>query len=514
MELLIKEVVPESIFELDGVSHFIPAETSFNRLNDALPIINISPADEAPCTLSISLLCSGQHTHGVGRFLSDKISRSLVPSKELALIVTRSLNFKFLIHPYSEYFIIERVIEIESERDLKIVQENFPQVAQEIRVTILGAQHARKIVLYKELSIGEKGVMLLENFASLIKCPHQGAQHTIFYDVHHFLLKAIRESGDCEIYAHLLPFLKTKTQKIDSNVFSEIQDCLTIFDGAFFVSRPLHHINKILAYFYLFRKIIAYTIMTKPHKRHVSFKLQRTKIKVCDSIVPVIALLVGVNFIEEDEVLEEEDIFKVVKKELPGVELVQDSLTTKDRSKKQVCILYLEIQNSDKSPFTPAAVKLLKKKVAEKICQCIHKDTVPTLSHYSEDEIVQNILTLSDELKNSNDPPQIIIQFRDQFQTELHFSVIVMRIQKPGLPTLTIPSTPHILVRKLERKVCGVLNECYLKEAYLIDVCVKDVETVAEGREKLFSSLKVHLNQLHDYNGGVPAKQYEILSHL
>jgi hypothetical protein len=514
IERLVKEIVPESIFELEEVSHFIPTEACFQKLNSALPIITISSANEVPCTLSIRLLCSGEHTHGVGRFLCDRIARFLIPGKHLSLSVMRSLNFKFLIHPHSNYFIIELFIEAENTRDLKIIQENFPKIAEEIRLIILGVTHARKVVLSKGLSIEEKGMILLENLSSLVKRPHQELYHTIFDDTHHVLLKAMQEKSPDKIPDHLLPFLEEKPQEFDSLIFNEIQNYLMIFDESFSKTRPLTHLNKVLSYLYLFRKIIIHTILTKPQKRHISFKLQKTELKINESSVPILAFLIGVNLIEDHEVLEEEAVFKAIEEELPDIELIEDSLITKKQSKERVRLLYLEIQNTNKNPFTTEAVKLLKKKMAKKINECIQKTPAPRPSNYSEEETMRNILTLSNELKNPSDPPQVIIQFHNQFKTQLHFSVILARIQKSGSHYLTLPNTAQMLVGKLERKVCGILNKRHLKETYLFDVYVKGVETIAEGREKLLDFLKKNLHELHDYNEGMITKQYETLAAL
>ena len=252
MERLVKEIVPESIFELEEVSHFIPTEACFQKLNEALPIIKISSADEAPCTLSICLLCTGDHTHGVGRFLYDRIARFLIPGKHLPLTVTRSLSFKFLIQPDLHFFITELYVEVESARDLKITQENFPILAEEIRLTTLGVIHARKVVLSKKMSIEEKGMVLLENLASLVKRPHQELHHTVFDDTHHVLIKAMQEKSPDKIHEHLLPFLEEKPQEFDSLLFKEIQNYLMIFDESFSKTRPLTHLNKVLSYLYLF----------------------------------------------------------------------------------------------------------------------------------------------------------------------------------------------------------------------------------------------------------------------
>lgn len=512
IERLVKEIVPESIFQMQEASHFIPIESSFLKLHQALPLIKISEADGAPCTLSISLLCLGDHTHGVGRFLCDQIASSLIPGKHLPITVMRSLAFKFLVEPDSDYFITELYVEVKNDRDLAIIRENFPKLAEEIRLTVLGVEHARKVVLSRGMSLEEKGMVLFENLSSLIKRPHQTLHHSIFDETQHILLKALQEKSPDKIPDHLLPVLEAKAQTFDSSIFKEIQNYLMIFDETFSKSRPLSHLNKLLSYLYLFRKIITHTILTKPEKRHTSFKLLRSELLCGQESIPIAAFLIGINLIDDHELLEEREVFKVIEEELPGIELVQESLITQKEEKERVRILYFEIKHADNHPFTSDEIKQLKKKIPKKIRGCIQKSPPPAPSNFSDEETMRNILTLSKELKVDNDPPKVIIQFHNQSEKKLHFSVILARIQKPHSPQLTLPNTAQMIVGKMERKVCGILNKRYLKEAYVFDVHVKGEKSIAEGRQELLVYLKKNLHELHDFNGGVITKQYETLA--
>jgi len=512
MERLVKEIVPESMFEIEDPSQFIGAQEYFQKLNETLPIMRISPAHEAPCTLAITLLCSGDCTYGVGRFLCDRIARFLIPGKFLPLTLIRSLDFKFLVHPDYRYSITEIYIEAENSDELRIIEENFPRVSREICLTTLSVEHARKVVLLRGMSIKEKGMLLLENFCSLVNRPHKELHHTIFDEAHHLLLKAMQEKSPDKIPDHLLPMLKENPQVFNATIFNEIQNYLMLFDESFSKIRPLTHLNKLLSYLYLFRKIITHTILTTPLERHTSFKLLSSKLNYKERTVPILAFLIGVNLIKDHEILEEQEVFNAIERDLPGVEIVNESLINKKQGKERVRIIYLEIKHPDERPFTQEEVKLLKNIMPKQIKECIKRTPAPHPSTYSEEETMRNILTLSKELQTPTDPPLVIIQFHNQFKTNLHFSVILARIQKPDVPYLSLPNTAHVLTQKLERKVCGILNKRHLKEAYIFDVHVRGAKSIAEGRQKLLQYLKKNLHELHDFNGGMIIKQYETLA--
>lgn len=512
IERLVKKIVPESIFEIEEASHFIPTEACFQKLHEALPLLRMSESDEAPCTLSISMLCQADYSHGVGRFLADRIARDLLPGKSLPLTLLRSLSFKFLIQPNQRYFITETCIEVENTRDLKIIQDNFSKLSHELCLTTAGVEHARKIVLAKALSIEEKGMILLENLTSLIKGPQKELYQTLFDETHILLLKAIQEKTPDKIPDHLIPLIEAKPQVFDFTIFNEIQNYLMVLDASFSKTRPISHLNKLLSYIYLFRKIITHTIITQPQNRHISFKLLKTQLKEKEQTIPILSFLIGVNLLNDHEILTEQEVFRMIEQELPSVQLVKESLITQKQKKERIRTLYLEIQKENALPFSQEEVKLLKKKIPKKIKSCIHKIPAPQPSHYSEEETMRNILTLSKELKSPHSSAQMIIQFHNQSNSDLNFSVILGRIQKSNTPPPVFPNTPQLTIGRWERKVCGILNKRYIKEAYVFDVKIKDTQEIAEGRRLLVRFLKEHLPEIRDFNGGMITRQYETLA--
>lgn len=96
MERLVKEMIPKDLFHSEvAPPHFLSYESYFQKLGESLPILKWSPIEDAPCSISIAILCAAEFTHGTGRFFCDTIARSLIPGKQFPITVIRSLNFRF-----------------------------------------------------------------------------------------------------------------------------------------------------------------------------------------------------------------------------------------------------------------------------------------------------------------------------------------------------------------------------------------------------------------------------------
>lgn len=507
MEALVKETIPESVIEMHETSHFIPIDSSFEKLSRSLPIVQISEESNAPCILSLKVLTREEYTQGMGLFLCRMIDEKLLPGKKMAITFLRSLTFKFIVKPKTPYYIIEFFINVESQKDLETIQKNFPRFQEEVRLTTLGVEHARKIVLAKGYSLEEKRMILLENFTSLIKSSSDFDRKTLFEDVQRLLFKGIHEEYPDKIPDHLLPFIDAKPQTFDHHIFNEIENLSILFHDDFSRKRPLSHLSKIISYLYLFRKIITHSMQLKSDSRHLSFKLIPLKIDG----VPTLAIILGVNLIEDWETLEEEDLLDAIKKCAPNARLVPGSNVINERSKKRVSTLYMEVQKEDKAPFEAETLKLLKKKIPKEIRQSVHKSKENTL--IPPDETTRSILNLTKEIKSIHDPAKIIIQYHNQSASHIHFSVILARLQEPEALPLSLSSTPPITLRKMERKVVGILKKRFIKEVYLYDILIqKEGRSLKEARDRIFSFFKSQLHKLHDFNGGMVTRKYENLA--
>lgn len=507
MEALVKETIPESVIEIHETSHFIPVDSSFEKLNHSLPIIQISDEAEAPCLLSLKVLLRKENTQGVGPFICRMIGEKLLPGKKMEITFLRSLSFKFIVKPKEPYYIIEFFINVESLQDLQKIKKNLPHFKEEVRLTILGVEHSRKIVLAKGHSLEEKRMILLENFTSLLKSRDDFERKTLFEDVQRLLLKGVHEENPDKIPDHLIPFIDEKPHAFDHRIFNEVENLSILFHEDFSRKRPLSHLSKIVSYLYLFRKIISHSVQIKPEVRHLSFKLIHLKV---DGI-PTLAVILGVNLIDDHESIEENDLLKAIQLCSPKAQLLHGSNVINEHSKKRVTTLYLEVQKEDGTPFEADSLKLMKKKIPKEIRQSLRK--VKGDAHPPIDEITRSILSLSKEIRSIHDPAKIIIQYHNQTPSHIHFTVILARLLEPETAPLSLSSTPPITLRKVERKVVGILQKRYIKEVYLYDILVlKEGRNLKEARDEVFSYFKPRLHNLYDFNGGMVTRKYENLA--
>ncbi|MCB1106686.1 MAG: hypothetical protein KDK76_01150 [Chlamydiia bacterium] len=510
MEKLIRETIPESVIAIHEASYFIPVDISFQKLENALPLINLTEAKDAPCTLSLTVLVREEHAHGMGRFLCDMISQKLLPGKTaMPITFLRSLSFKFIVRPQKRYYVIELFIEIESLKDLVTIKKNFPSFEEEARLTILGVEKARQIVLSKGHTMQEKATILFENLTSLIKNPYEYSMGSIFSDVQKLILKATHDHNPNKIPDHILPYLDAKPQVFDHIIFKEMEKISVLFHDDFATKRPLNYLSKILSYLYLFRKIATYSTKARPSERHLSLKILKTTV----SKSPIVALLISVNLDPLSEMLEVADIIKAISKFVPNLELVPGSNVIDEQGKEGIRLLYFEMKKNHDLPFKSKEIKLLKKRLQKEIKKAIHSKTSTTLS--TNEKEVRSIISLNKELSTINDPPQAIIQFHGEKEGFFHFSAIVARVQKPHSEELILTSTPPISIRKQERKISGILDHRFLKETYIYQMTVrKEGKNIKEARSLIFAFLKKYLHNLRDFNGGMITRTYENLSRL
>ena len=221
-------------------------------------------------------------------------------------------------------------------------------------------------------------------------------------------------------------------------------------------------------------------------------------------------MLLGVNFIEQGEVLSQEDILNTLSSIVPSSTLLLGSNVIDEQRKEGTKLIYLELQKTDKSPFQIAELRALKRLLSRKIKSKIHLPKDP--SYVIDEEKMRGILLLSKELTTVHNRSEAIIQFHSESDGHYHFSVIVSRLQKPEEKEIELFSTPPITVRKQERKVAGILEKRYIKEIYLYDVSIlTDQKSIKEARKDLFQFIKKAIPNLHDYSGGTVSRKYENL---
>jgi len=140
----------------------------------------------------------------------------------------------------------------------------------------------------------------------------------------------------------------------------------------------------------------------------------------------------------------------------------------------------------------------------------------------NEEEIMRNILSLSNQIKFLRDIPQVFISFDEQTHANLFFTIIVVRVIIPGSQSIpdSFKETDTFLKYIHDRcKTVGYLRKKYIKEATVFRVKIAKDQflrrdhsiNLYEARQAVVLELHRIIGEFRDFNGGMISKQNETL---
>ena len=518
----IEESLKTLLPALIPVSYKEQPDQFFKSIFENLPLIAWTHNDEAPYILSITCLAPAQNTHGLGRFIADHSSRWLLPGKQLALVHVNSLAFNFEQRPDRLLFFHQQLIRIETIEDFKTIRSHLPFFTKQLKINILTVIHSRQVASQKSLTLDERKMIIQENIAYLVGKSLREIDRSIFDYVNQFVIKILAEEKVNQIKESLTPLLEIRPKIFDRAVFNEVQEQIATFKDQFIAFRDLRHLTRMISYDYFFRKNLLYQSSQHPNQRNISFKVMRTTLSTMDQVKPVLAVIVGLNLLRENEIFEERHLYKSLQACLPGLSKIKGSFF-EHRADRFIRTFYLEVEKKDHTPFKSPEITKVKKTLLAEIKTRIESVYSPVFMPKNEEEVLKNVRVLSQELKYVQDIPQVYISFHKQTDDELFFTAIILRLIKPldlTIKTLIAQNCPTMKVDDLESKVVGTLRKRYPKEATVCDIRLEKKQFLRmdfsldlyEARRTVVSQLEKVFGNIRDYNGGMISKQNEALS--
>lgn len=475
----LSKILPPGFFPDDLKAN--PSEV-LDNWNSLLPLIEWTPLKKPPFYLSFFLCC--QSRHNVFRFFQEMLCRWLIPGRGLNPTLQFAIDFYLPQISQTQYIAGSVVIPIESKKDLDIVLKNLPILETEIRLGVQSSYQANRILEIKGLTTDEKTGMIQENIAMLVKYRPQDFDYDIFSEMQHFLVFCKEE------FKHM---------------------------------RASKHMSRIICFFYLFRKALLYSSEAFPDRRFVSVKLLRVTLSYPFNVKKrVLGIIVGLSFLSENEIFTQSHILKAVKSFIPHAKLVKGSFFKNASRYDPTCLVYVEVEKEDEMAFTFDETSLLKEGLPNSISECIEKSYNPIFMPQNEEEILRDILALSNQLKYTKDLPQAVISFERQREDLLEFLVIIVRIVKPACcPIQDLfeirPTFLHFIPDRI--KVVGLIRK-YRKEANVFRLQVKkeaylrhdNSVDLYKARSDIAEELSRIIGEFRDYNGGTISKEKELFS--
>lgn len=520
---LIYSVIDETIFP--STDSFDVAARQFETLEKMMPIVSFTEATKTQPAFSVTAICSAYQTHGMGRFMGDLYSHWLVPGKQMVIVNMRSLNFYFTHYPKISFYLNSLISDTNDLGDLALINSNLKKVSEELKLNILAVQHIRRVVSIKPLTLDQKKTLIRENISSLLNKSSKNLNPCIYDLMSQLLYKASADEKMYQIKEQLSPLIQLRPTAFDRDIFPEVQRYVSELDDKFIVARDLKYINRVISYHYIFRKHLANLISENNTKRLLSVKILKSTINVDSEKIPILGIVVGVNLFSENEVFEDKHIFKAIASLIPDCVLVEDSVILEKAQKNRIVTVYLEVKKNDHHVFTHQELKILKKSLPLELKNRIESLMNPIFMHRNDEEVMRNILSLSKQLKFIHDLPQVMVSFHKQTNYEVSFLVIILRVIKPGEETLKSIFNSNLTMLKFydhEIKSVGQLRKRYTKEANVFEARLdkkqflrKDFSLdLYKARHTVISEITRLIGDVRDYNGGMIAKQHEVLSEL
>ncbi len=518
---LLKSAVPEHFSDIGENPTDEDFYSAYQRFEAATPIIHSCDAKTAPCTLSVTVIVTGNFTWGLGRFTGDILNRWLVPGKQVSLYITQGLNFAFKKYSHLNFYCHNVIIEITDQQELDMVKENFPKLAKEMRLIIKAVIHARQITMSAALPMDQKRAFIQDYLITLLDRPAKDFDQTVFDQIHQVFIHTSAEHNVAHIKSNFAKLARKAPQMLDRDVFNEIQHYVLLFRGRFISLRSQFHLYRIISYMYIFRKWVTHTVTERPNERHMPVKFLPAKIEGETNLKSVLGLIIGMNVLGENEVFEARHILAAVRTHLPHVEKVTKSYVEDNRTSNSITTHYMEVQKNDGSPFTIKEIRLLKEKLPKELPSRIERSTHPLFVHRNEEEVMRNILILSRQLKFVHDIPQVIVNYSKQTASSLCFTIILLRLLKPGTTSLQKEQSVLKFI-EYDVKIVGHLRKKHPKEANVFEIRVdkhlfiRDDYSIDlyKARESVINQLTSIVGEIRDFNGGMISKQAEALSEL
>jgi oligopeptide transport system substrate-binding protein len=319
------------------------------------------------------------------------------------------------------------------------------------------------------------------------------------------------------IYKKLKRWLKRFPFLADDSVFNDFSLLYLLATKKYLDHRTPSHLFHLVLLLHLTQKTLLRKSTFSPHLRHLEIRWIHSNLTFPFFSKPVLGCLIGFNVMDRYELFDEENILLALQKYLPQLRLVKDSFYCHNSQHKNLRIFYLEIENKDGAFFSLKEQNLLKSSLERKIKKSIQRLSPTIFMEFNEEEIYNNILTLSQEINSIQDLPQAHITLDQQTGKEVIFRVNLVHISpfhrfslKDRFFDTTFVSERVLTVKKVNNHPVKAHIFClhFSRDANLLrgDGSLD----FYSARQKVVSLITAAIGPFRDYNGGILIKQQEL----
>ncbi|MBN1914687.1 MAG: hypothetical protein JW769_02225 [Parachlamydiales bacterium] len=316
-----------------------------------------------------------------------------------------------------------------------------------------------------------------------------------------------------EKIAHLM---RGHSKDFGSEIMDYMRRFLVHVSSDFIEQREPYHVSRVIFTLFIMQKLLEQKIKKNSLIRHHLMKFLKNGVQDGKNKKSVLAILFS-WMLQKNEVFDREHFLRALQKVDPSLHPLIHSYYEDKSSLNGIHTIYLEVERNG-MPFHEKEIQKLRMELPVYAMAEIEKLIHPIFMPRNEEEILKNISVLADELKYVDDIPQVIIQFDQQNDQEIGFSIILARIVKPSVPSVEeiLSAKKSVYKIVLERsRVVGKVRKKYPKEVLVFRLLLPAAPYLREdhsldihkARQEAYAELLRLFQDLRDYNGGMIFKQ-------
>lgn len=310
---------------------------------------------------------------------------------------------------------------------------------------------------------------------------------------------------------------------IDSSILRDRDRLFAYYDSDFIQKRSSIYLLRILLSQHLQRKKLLGNYSLSHKSRSLEFRIIPGKVDYPFGSKKVLGVLVQISLSDRYELFDEEIFQRGVHRLLPNLHMVKGTLYKFHGNNDSIRTWYAEFEKTGNQSFTLHEISLLKESLGEELIEKTERLVPSVFKVRNQEEVLRNILTLSQEIDQLSDLPQVMISFETQSSEEVIFTVIAVRAENQlsiSLENLIHydSSSCHWILEK--KQTVRYLEHHQPIIAYLFRVLLVPDSTILRNdgslnffvaRQKIAASLKLNIGEYRDFNGGILIKQEETL---
>lgn len=474
---LSQKEVEEGLLNLHGAESFYD---DLDRRDQELPSVKWAKLDGARYQLSTLSV----HRADVAKFLHEVLQKWSVVGERAIIDSAFFKRFKFYELEDETYTLSQLIFFFETNPEEEVIEASLRALEKEIHLGLRSIYHARKILEMKGFTSGEKTGLIREKITELV---------------------------------HRFPSV------FDYDIFDLLQKYFVETRGIFWSLRSYKHLLKLVCILYLYWKKLLGAVDGGSRKREVLLKVSPEWVDVPFGKKEVLTFVVGVNFIKENERFGKMHLLKAVKRFVPEAKLIEDAYFGEGSVEDRYHVFYVEMEKEGKKGFSEDEVHRLQTELISHLKEGIETLVRPIFMPRNEEEVMKYLQVLAGQVTEEKDVAQIAILFDEQTEKDLVFTIALARPlteNSKSLKNLIYHENQKVdlVIEKLKKlgqvadgigKEAAVLrmrisNTPFLRDDYAVDLY--------KARQKIVSILMELFGEVRDYNGGMIAKQMQVLT--